>query len=92
MDGSYMKERSLEYPKIAAAVNLVARALDLPPSSLDAQSSTENVTEWDSLGHLRICMAFQERFGVEMDIDTIASCTSVLALAKLVPSSHDPEP
>jgi acyl carrier protein len=45
----------------------------------------ENISQWDSLAHLNICLAFQEHFGVEMDMETVAESTSVASLTKLLP-------
>jgi acyl carrier protein len=33
--------------------------------------SPEDVPNWDSLGHLRLVTALQEKFGVEFDVDEI---------------------
>lgn len=73
---------SAKTPQVAA---LVASVLQLPESAVGAEGSMETVPAWDSLAQLNICLAFQERFGVSMDMETIAHATSVAKLAALLP-------
>jgi acyl carrier protein len=65
--------------------DLVASVLNLPKDAVGAEASMENISQWDSLAHLNICLAFQEHFGVEMDMETVAESTSVASLTKLLP-------
>ncbi len=68
--------------KNAALVSaLVASVLNLPDGAVGADASMESISKWDSLAHLNICLAFQERFGVEFDMETITNSTSVAKLA-----------
>jgi acyl carrier protein len=72
--------------KSAEVASLVASVLNLPAAEVTADASMENLPQWDSLAQLNICLAFQERFGVAMDMETIASSTSVANLAALLPN------
>ena len=65
---------------------LVASILNLPDGAVGADASMESVSKWDSLAHLNICLAFEERFGVVLDMETIASSTSVAKLVTLIPN------
>ncbi|MGB6610434.1 MAG: acyl carrier protein [Acidobacteriaceae bacterium] len=65
---------------------VVASVLNLPAAEVTADASMENLPQWDSLAQLNICLAFQERFGVALDMETIASSTSVAKLAALLPN------
>jgi acyl carrier protein len=67
-------------------VALVASVLNLPDGVVGADASMESLPKWDSMAHLNICLAFQERFGVVLDMETIASSTSVAKLAALLPN------
>ena len=64
---------------------LVSSVLNLPPGAVDGDSSMESIPQWDSVAQLNICLEFQERFGVDLDMDTIASATNVARLASLLP-------
>jgi acyl carrier protein len=66
--------------------SLVASVLDLHETAISPESSMENVPAWDSLAQLNICLAFQERFNLVLDMETIANSTSVVKLAMLLPN------
>ena len=70
--------------KAQAVIELVAAELQIPAARLNADSSVDTVPEWDSMAHLNICLAFQERFGVALDLEAIAAATSVPALVALL--------
>jgi len=72
--------------KVAEVTGLVASVLNLPSTAVSADASMENTPQWDSLAQLNICLAFQERYGVSMDMETIAHTTSVAKLLELVPA------
>jgi acyl carrier protein len=65
-------------------IALIASELGIPEAKLDASSSVDTVPEWDSMGHLNICLAFQERFGVRLDLEAIGAATTVPALVALL--------
>jgi acyl carrier protein len=67
-----------------AVIALIASELKIPEAKLDADSSVDTVPEWDSMGHLNICLAFQDRFGVALDLEAIGGATSVPALVALL--------
>jgi acyl carrier protein len=74
-------------PRVRAVVDVIASVLKIPRSDIQADSSMETLPEWDSIAHLNICLVFERRFGIAMDMKSIAHSTSVVALVELVP--HD---
>jgi acyl carrier protein len=71
--------------KIGATIQLVAEVLEMPVDQLGPESSMENVPAWDSVEHMNILLSFQQRFRTKVDLTTIATATSIRALAALVP-------
>ena len=71
---------------VALVTALVASVLNLPAGAVDPDASMESIPQWDSVAQLNICLEFQERFGVDLDMDTIASATNVARLASLLPN------
>ena len=71
--------------KIQAAIRFIADTLDISEDGLDRDSSMDNTTAWDSSEHMNICLQFEQKFGVPMNMDTITSATSIRALAALIP-------
>jgi acyl carrier protein len=71
--------------KIQAAVRFIASTLDIPEDGLGPDSSMDNTPAWDSSEHMNICLLFEQKFGVPMNMDIITSATSIRALAALIP-------
>jgi acyl carrier protein len=71
--------------KLNAAIEVVAKALEVPAADLGPESSMDNTPLWDSVGHLTICLEFERRFGKSLDLDKIFTTSSVRDLAELVP-------
>lgn len=69
---------------LAKVIALVAEELAVPVGKVNAKSSIDTLPEWDSEAHMGICLAFEERFGVTLDMDTIGEVTSVAALAQVL--------
>ena len=70
---------------------LIASALELPPAAIGPDASMETLEQWDSLAHLNICLAVQECFDVVLDMETIATATSVRGLLEVVaPATGSP--
>jgi acyl carrier protein len=72
-------------PKIQAVIALVAQTLKMPENDLGPDSSMLNTPSWDSIEHLDICLAFEQRFKTALDMDAISTATSIRALAALIP-------
>ena len=63
---------------------LVAQTLDMNREEVGPDSSMSNILSWDSVGHMNICLAMEEKYGKVFDPDTVATATSVKSLAALV--------
>lgn len=71
-------------PTVQELISLIAGELEIPEAKLNAQSSSETIPEWDSMAQLNICLAIQDRFGLTLDLEEIATATSVPALLALL--------
>jgi acyl carrier protein len=65
----------------------VAEVFALDPASVTAASSAETVPAWDSMGHLNLILATEQRFGVTLDPEQVPQLTSVESLAAAVAAS-----
>jgi acyl carrier protein len=79
-----MQKQSMADERIQAVIALVADVLDVEKDELGPDSSMENLPLWDSVEHMNICLAFEQRFGMRLDMDAIATATSIRSLAALV--------
>ncbi|MEZ0395273.1 MAG: acyl carrier protein [Anaerolineales bacterium] len=59
---------------------LLAEAFDLPEEAIPADLAFGGVKQWDSMGHMGVMLLLEERFGVPIDADLIATLTSVPAI------------
>ncbi len=58
----------------------LADALQVEPALITPDLAFGDLPQWDSLGHMEVMMLLEERFGVTVDADTIASLTSFPAI------------
>jgi acyl carrier protein len=59
---------------------LIGEALKLPADRVTDRLSFGDVSEWDSLGHMNLLMALEERYSIPLDEDMIARLVSVEAI------------
>ena len=74
-----------KHDKIQLAVKFLAATLDVPEDELGPESSMDNTPAWDSSEHMNICLLFEQRFGVRLDMERITTATNIRALAALIP-------
>lgn len=68
-------------------LRLLSRELDLDDGDIDEASTMVDVENWDSLGHLRLCMAIEAEFGVSVPLDKVSDLTSVGAIISFLAST-----
>ena len=59
---------------------LIADTLGIPRRKVTPELSFGEVAEWDSLGHVSIMLALEERLGTEIDAERMVELTSVGAI------------
>jgi acyl carrier protein len=50
---------------------LIAEILDIAPDEIQPQMRRADTASWDSLSHLRLITAFEDRFGIALTMDEI---------------------
>jgi acyl carrier protein len=71
--------------KIQTALKFIAATLDIPEDMLGPDTSMDNTPAWDSSEHMNICLLFEQKFHIKLNMDMIMKATSVRALAELIP-------
>lgn len=61
-------------------VDLLVTELGVDEGEVDADSRLGSVDKWDSLGHLRLCMAVESKYGVQIPADSVGQLLSVQAI------------
>jgi acyl carrier protein len=65
-------------------IPIVAAVLRVPPATLNAQSSPDDVAAWDSMHHLQIILALEESFAMKFAAHEIDQLQTVGALCDAV--------
>ena len=71
--------------------NLVARVFNVPPDSLDDDSSPDTVKGWDSVGLLELVGALNEELDIELEPEDIMKLENVGAIRRLVQRKREGE-
>jgi acyl carrier protein len=56
---------------------LLAEAIQVPSELVTAELAFGDLPQWDSLGHMEILMRLEEKYGVEVNAETIARLVSI---------------
>ncbi len=56
----------------------------IPADKITAESSPETIENWDSMQHLNLVLAVEEKFGVQLDPEDIERMKNIGAVANLV--------
>jgi acyl carrier protein len=67
---------------IELARGFVARVLERPLDAVPADGTVDTIAAWDSMGHVRILLAIEEKTGRPLDSEIIASLRSVADVAR----------
>ena len=55
---------------------IIALVLEVDPSSIDENSSSDTLPQWDSLHHMNLILALEEDFGISIPDEEVADLTS----------------
>jgi acyl carrier protein len=64
--------------------NIMAGILRLPPERIGPDAAIGNVPNWDSTAHLRIMLAVEDAFGVELNENQMVELTSLAKIRTVV--------
>jgi len=56
----------------------------VPADAITAESSPETIENWDSMQHLNLVLAIEEKFGVQLDPEDIERMKNIGAVAAVV--------
>ena len=71
--------------KLPELIKKIEEALELEAGSVSLESSSENIEDWDSLGHITILSMLDDATdGASADIVDLTQATSVAEIAKIM--------
>lgn len=70
---------------LAASIQaLLVEALRVPEDQVPADLEFGDIPQWDSMGHMEVMMLLEEKFGVEINADTIANLISIPSICSYI--------
>ena len=64
--------------------NVASDMFGIPADKITAESSPETIENWDSMQHLNLVLAIEEKFRVQLDPEDIEQMKNIAAVARLV--------
>ncbi len=62
----------------------LAEALQTPIEDITPVLALGDLPQWDSMGHMEVMMVLEQKFGIEINADTIAALISVPAICEYI--------
>jgi len=63
---------------------MMARILRLPAERIGPDAAIGNVPNWDSTAHMRIMLALEDEFGIELNEEQMVEMTSLTKIRAVV--------
>ena len=73
------------FPIIA---DLISQTLGVSLNQVTNELAYGDLPEWDSMGHMNLMMALEEKFGIQISADTITNLVSIPAILKYLLENH----
>ena len=70
---------------------IMARILRLPAERIGPDAAIGNVPNWDSTAHMRIMLALEDEFGVELNESQMVEMTSLAKIRAVVEELSTPK-
>ncbi|MGB8013340.1 MAG: acyl carrier protein [Terriglobales bacterium] len=64
--------------------NVASDIFGIPADKITPESSPETIENWDSMQHLNLVLAIEEKFAVQLDPEDIEQMKTIGAVAALV--------
>ena len=65
-------------------IELIAEVIDVPKEEIDENTGPESMPEWDSLAHLCIVAAVEEKYKIKIEMNQIILISNIKDLVKLI--------
>jgi acyl carrier protein len=59
-------------------------SFDIDPQSVSLETNADNISGWDSVGHLSLAANLEETFGISLDVDDLMEMESVRKIVLIV--------
>jgi len=63
---------------------VIAATFEIPVGSVNKDSSSQTIEQWDSVAHINVVMALEEKFGMAFTMEEIAEMHDVLTICRVI--------
>lgn len=70
------------------ALQVISQIMNVPIDQLNDDSSPETIANWDSLKHMNLIMALEEKFAVAFSDEEIVDMLSVKSIVDILSKKH----
>lgn len=67
---------------------VIATSFNINKDEITLQTSSEDIEEWDSLGHIRLILQLESTFDIKFNIIIIPKLTTVSAIIKEIKQKY----
>jgi acyl carrier protein len=78
------REEELTSSTFEQVRNIASDIFGIPANKITAESSPETIDNWDSIQHLNLVLAVEEKFAVQLEPEDIEQMKNIGAVATLV--------
>jgi acyl carrier protein len=71
-----------------SVAELISQTLGVSRNQVTDELAYGDVPEWDSMGHMNLMMALEEKYGVQITADVITNLVSIPAIARYLTENH----
>jgi acyl carrier protein len=83
-DRDYVRRKELTAATLDQLRNIASDIFGIPADKITTESSPQTVESWDSMQHLSLVLAVEEKFGVQFDPEEIERMTNIGAVVALI--------
>jgi len=59
-------------------------SFDIDPQSVTIETKAEDISGWDSVGHLSLAANLEEAFGIRLDVDDLMEMENVRQIVRII--------
>lgn len=67
----------------------IASTFDIPVEAVGADSSSQTIEQWDSIGHINLVMALEQRLALKFTLEEIMEMKSIGAICKIAETKRN---
>jgi acyl carrier protein len=63
---------------------VIASTFQIPIESISSESSSQDIPQWDSVGHINLVMGLEKQFGVKFNMNEILEMRDVSTIERIL--------